>query len=77
MVPLTIALQTEWNMPYRARDLSEAWNFKGGNAIEDIYRTISTGFNETPMGSYLEKLSDEDRWHVAHYVKSLSKRYGI
>src|SRR3990170_4574461 len=71
--PLTVALQTEWNMPYRARDLSKAWNFKGGNATEDIYRTISTGFNETPMGSYLEKLSDEDRWHVAHYVKSLSK----
>jgi len=71
--PLTVALQTEWNMPYRARDLSKAWNFKGGNATEDIYRTISTGFNETPMGSYLEKLSDEDRWHVAHYVKNLSK----
>lgn len=71
--PLTVALQTEWNMPYRARDLSKSWNFKGGNTIEDIYRTISTGFNETPMGPYLEKLSDEDRWHVAHYVKSLSK----
>src|SRR3989304_7114990 len=71
--PLTVAMQTEWNMPYRARDLSKAWNFKGGNTIEDIYRTISTGFNETPMGSYLEKLSDEDRWHVTHYVKSLSK----
>ena len=71
--PLTVALQTEWGMPYRARDLTKAWNFKGGNAGEDIYRTISTGFNETPMGSYLEKMSDEDRWHVAHYVKSLAK----
>ncbi|MDE1890379.1 MAG: c-type cytochrome [Planctomycetota bacterium] len=71
--PLTVALQTQWNMPYRARDLSKSWNFKGGNTIEDIYRTISTGFNETPMGSYLEKLSDEDRWHVVHYVKSIAK----
>lgn len=71
--PLTVTLQTEWNMPYRARDLSKGWNFKGGNTIEDIYRTVSTGFNETPMGSYLEKLSDEDRWHVVHYVKSLAK----
>lgn len=71
--PLTVALQTEWNMSYRARDLSKGWLFKGGNTLEDIYRTISTGFNETPMGSYLEKLSDEDRWHVAHYIKSISK----
>lgn len=71
--PLTVALQSEWNLPYRARDLTKGWLFKGGNATEDIYRTISTGFNETPMGSYLEKLSDEDRWHVAHYVKSIAK----
>ncbi|MCF6157911.1 MAG: c-type cytochrome [wastewater metagenome] len=71
--PLTVALQTEWDMPYRARDLTKSWLFKGGNTIEDIYRTVSTGFNETPMGSYLEKLSDEDRWHIAHYVKSISK----
>jgi DMSO reductase family type II enzyme heme b subunit len=53
--------------------LTQAWNFKGGNTAEDIYRTISTGFNETPMGSYLDKLSDEDRWHVAHYVKSIAR----
>ena len=71
--PLTVALQTEWNLPYRARDLSKSWLFKGGNTAEDIYRTISTGFNETPMGSYLEKLPDEDRWHLAHYVKSISR----
>jgi DMSO reductase family type II enzyme heme b subunit len=69
--PLTVALQTEWDMPYRARDLTKGWLFKGGNAVEDIYRTVSTGFNETPMGSYLEKLSDEDRWHITHYVKSI------
>lgn len=71
--PLTVALQTEWDMPYRARDLTKGWLFKGGNAIEDIYRTVSTGFNETPMGSYMEKLSDEDRWHITHYVKSIAE----
>jgi len=71
--PLTVALQTEWDMPYRARDLTKSWLFKGGNSLEDIFRTISTGFNETPMGSYKDKLSDEERWDLAHYVKSLSK----
>lgn len=71
--PLTVALQTEWGMPYRARDLTQGWNFKGGDSAEDIYRTISTGFNETPMGSYLDKLTDEERWQVAHYVRSIVK----
>lgn len=72
--PLTVALQTQWGMPYRARDLTQSWNFKGGSAAGDIYRTISTGFNETPMGSYKETLSDEERWSLAHYVESLSKK---
>ncbi|MDR4508631.1 MAG: ethylbenzene dehydrogenase-related protein [Candidatus Brocadiaceae bacterium] len=71
--PLTVALQTEWDMPYRARDINKGWTFKGGNKASDIYRTISTGFNETPMGSYVEIITDEDRWHVAHYVESIAK----
>jgi len=72
--PLTVAMQTQWNMPYRARDLTQSWNFKGGNTAGDIYRTISTGFNETPMGSYKDKLTDEERWSLAHYVESISKK---
>jgi DMSO reductase family type II enzyme heme b subunit len=70
---ITMTMKEEWDIPYKARDLTKIWLFKGGNNVEDIYRTITTGINETPMGSYKEHLSAEERWHLAHYVKSISR----
>jgi hypothetical protein len=65
-------LKGKWNFPYKARNLTKSWLFKGGNTTKDIYRTVSTGINETPMGSYADFLTDDDRWHLTHYVKSIS-----
>ncbi|MHC4140017.1 MAG: ethylbenzene dehydrogenase-related protein, partial [Planctomycetota bacterium] len=69
---LTTALKKQWDLPFKARDLTQGWMFKGGNTEGDIYRTVTTGLNETPMGSYADYLTDEDRWHLSHYVKSIS-----
>jgi DMSO reductase family type II enzyme heme b subunit len=69
---ITTTLKGKWHFPYKARNLTKGWLFKGGNATKDIYRTVSTGINETPMGSYEDFLTDEDRWHLTHYVKSIS-----
>jgi len=69
---LTTTLKKQWDLPYKARDLTQSWMYKGGNTEEDIYRTVTTGLNETPMGSYADYLTDEDRWHLSHYVKSIS-----
>ena len=69
---LTTTLKKQWDLPFKARDLTQSWMFKGGNTEGDIYRTVTTGLNETPMGSYADYLTDEDRWHLSHYVKSIS-----
>jgi DMSO reductase family type II enzyme heme b subunit len=69
---LTTTLKKQWDLPFKARDLTHSWMFKGGNTEEDVYRTVTTGLNETPMGSYADYLTDEDRWHLSHYVKSIS-----
>ncbi|MHC4454391.1 MAG: ethylbenzene dehydrogenase-related protein [Planctomycetota bacterium] len=70
--PITTTLKGKWDIPFKARNLSQSWMYKGGNASEDIFRTITAGINETPMGSYADYLTDEDRWHLSHYVKSIS-----
>ncbi len=70
--PITTTLKGKWNIPFKARNLSQSWMYKGGNASDDIFRTITSGINETPMGSYADYLTDEDRWHLSHYVKSIS-----
>ena len=54
-----------------AADLTKRWKYKGGNTVRDIYARMSTGINGTPMPSYLETMSDEQRWQIAHYVRSL------
>jgi cytochrome c oxidase cbb3-type subunit 2 len=46
--------------------------FKSGPAVEDIYRTITTGLSGTPMPSYRDSFSDEDRWALSYYILALS-----
>jgi cytochrome c oxidase cbb3-type subunit I/II len=46
--------------------------FKSGPAVEDIYRTMTTGLSGTPMPSYRDSLPDEDRWALSYYVLALS-----
>ncbi len=53
-------------------DLTMAWLFRGGPAAEAIYRRLETGLTGSPMPSYADVLSDEDLWHLANYVDSLS-----
>ncbi|GAX62460.1 cytochrome c [Candidatus Scalindua japonica] len=70
--PITTTLKKQWDLQFKARDLTQSWMYKGGNTEGDIFRTITTGLNETPMGSYADYLTDDDRWHLSHYVKSIS-----
>ena len=69
--PITNTLRLEWGLPFRARNLTQSWTFKGGSSLGAIYRTISTGLNGTPMGSYAAYLSVDERRSLARYVASL------
>ena len=46
--------------------------FKSGPGPKDIFRTMSTGLSGTPMPSFADSVSAEDRWALAYYVLSLS-----
>jgi len=46
--------------------------FKSGAGVKDIYRTITTGINGTPMPSYADSISEEERWALSYYVLTLS-----
>lgn len=67
-------LKDDWENHIRPADLSKRWTFRGGSSREDIFRTITTGFNGTPMPAYVDSVSVEDRWHLVNYVYSLSPR---
>jgi cytochrome c oxidase cbb3-type subunit 2 len=64
-------LKDDFGFPIRPANLP-AGQFKSGAAVEDIYRTISTGLAGTPMPSFRDAFPDSDRWALAYYVLSLS-----
>ena len=65
-------LTDDFGNPIRAADLTQRWTFRGGPTRQDIFRAFSTGFNGTPMPSFVDALSEEQRWDLANYVYSLS-----
>ena len=66
-----LTLKDDWGHPIRPANLWKYWRFKGGDSATDIYKTITTGRAGTPMPSFIDSASDEDRWHLANYVKSI------
>ncbi len=64
----------DWGFPIRIRNVTLPWKIKGGAKVEDIYMRFSTGINGTPMPSFAKALSDEDRWALANFIKSLQHK---
>jgi len=53
-------------------NLTRAWDLKVGRTPDRIYMIFSTGLNGTPMPSFAQLLSEEQRWDLANYVYALS-----
>jgi mono/diheme cytochrome c family protein len=70
--PSAPTLTDDWGQPIRAADLAQSWTFRGGSSREDIFRTMTTGFNGTPMPGFLDALTPEQRWAITDYIVSLS-----
>ncbi len=75
--PSSPTLQDDLDFPARPADLSKNWKFSGGGTVEDIYRRLRTGLDGSPMPSFADLLdsefmTEEQLWHVAQYVRSLS-----
>lgn len=72
--PSATGQKDEWGHAIRPVNFTKSWRFRGGERIEDIYRTFSTGFNGTPMPSFVDAIpAAEDRWALAGFVKSLAR----
>jgi cytochrome c oxidase cbb3-type subunit 2 len=69
--PSADELRDDLKFAIRPADFTRG-QFKGGSDVRDIYRTMTTGLDGTPMPSFAETLTDEERWAVSAYVLSLS-----
>ena len=71
-------LKDDWGFSIQPADWHKCWNFRGSRQdaynVKNIFRTFSTGINGTPMPSFADNTTIEDRWHIANYVNHLCER---
>ncbi len=71
-------LKDDWGFSIQPADWHKCWNFRGSRQdpynVKNIFRTFSTGINGTPMPSFADTTSVEDRWDIANYVNSLCEQ---
>jgi cytochrome c oxidase cbb3-type subunit 2 len=69
--PSATELQDDSKFPIRPTDFTRG-QFKAGADVRDIYRTMTTGLDGTPMPSFADSMTDAERWAISAYVLSLS-----
>lgn len=71
-------LKDDWGFPIQPANWHKCWNFRGSRRdpynVKNIFRTFSTGLNGTPMPSFADNTTIEERWHIANFVQSLCER---
>ena len=71
-------LKDDWGFSIQPADWHKCWNFRGSRQdpynVKNIFRTFSTGVNGTPMPSFADNSTVEERWHIANFVNSLCER---
>jgi cytochrome c oxidase cbb3-type subunit I/II len=68
--PAAQGLKDSWGHAVKPADLRSP-HLRCGDGPADIFRILSTGLSGTPMASFAQALTEEQRWDVAAYVFSL------
>src|SRR5258706_7736201 len=69
--PSARTLVDDWGFSIKPADFTQRWTFRGGPTREDIFRTMTTGLNGTPMPAFGDALKPEERWAITDYMYSL------
>lgn len=69
--PKADELVDDWKQPAPPNAFTRGI-YKGGGTPSDVYLRFTTGLSGSPMPSYEDSLSDEERWAVTYYNLSLA-----
>jgi len=64
-------LTDDLKFPIRPADFTRG-QFKGGSTVRDIFRTMTLGLDGTPMPSFGDSMTEEERWAISYFVLALS-----
>lgn len=72
--PSAVGLKDDWGMPITPRDFTSGL-FKGGSTNRDLFVRTVSGIEGTPMPGFgRDLLTDDERWALVHFVRSLTTR---
>jgi cytochrome c oxidase cbb3-type subunit 2 len=69
--PSAEQLQDDLGFKIRPADFTRG-QFKTGGDVRDIFRTMTTGLDGTPMPSFADSMGEEERWAISYFVLSFS-----
>lgn len=68
--PAAVELKDAWGDPARPADLRVP-AFRNGRTAGDIFRVLTLGVGGTPMASFADTLTEDQRWELAAFVLTL------
>jgi cytochrome c oxidase cbb3-type subunit 2 len=69
--PSAETLEDDLGFRIRPADFTKG-QFKAGGNVRDIFRTMTTGLDGTPMPSFADSMKEDERWAISYYVLSFS-----
>ena len=70
--PSAATLKYDNEVPVRPADFAKQADFKCGQRPADVFRTLVTGMDGSPMPSFAEEITDADRWDLVQFVLSVA-----
>lgn len=70
------ALEDSWGQPVTPSDLRQP-SLRSGRTLETIYRVLLTGIEGTPMPSFAEALTEEQRWELVAFIAQLRRDHAV
>ncbi len=64
-------MKDAWGDRIYPSDLTHPWELRNFASLKDLFRTLTTGFDGTPMRSYKSDYSEDELWALVHYLKSI------
>jgi len=65
-------LEDSWGQPATPTDLRQP-SLRSGRTLETVYRVLLTGIDGTPMPSFAEATTEEQRWELVAFIVQLRR----
>jgi DMSO reductase family type II enzyme heme b subunit len=68
----------DWGDKIWPTNLAHPWELRNGASLKDLFRSISTGLDGTPMPSFADAYSAEQRWGLSYYLEyiQIKRKFG-